>query len=77
MKKAIVITLVTLAICAGLIVWWNPVIVVHSYSENRTWVEYSDPYAKRLGQGQSYSTIITVVVKQRLLTGEVWKEYVR
>jgi hypothetical protein len=82
MKKAITVTLVVLVFCAALIVWWNPVIVVHSYSETRTWDDYSmsggnEWLAKSLGLGVKRSVIVTVVVKQRVLTGETWKEYVQ
>lgn len=81
MKKILIVTLLIIAACAVGLVAWNPVIVVHSYSETRKWTDYTwagdyESHAKALGLGQEQYVIITVVVKQRLLTGETWKEYV-
>lgn len=79
MKKAVVVTLMVAAICVISLILWNPVIVVHSYSETRTWTDYSwagenEFLAKRRGLGREHKQIVTVIVKQRLLTGETWKE---
>lgn len=82
MKKAIVVTLIVLVLCAVAIALWDPVIVVHSHSETVTWTDYSmygssDVTARSLGLGVERRQLVTVVVKQRLLTGETWKEYVQ
>jgi len=80
MKKAVVITLVVLAAIAAAVYAWDPVIVVSSHSNTRTYESYAsygtaDLRARALGlPPDRYYQEFTVVVKQRVLTGQTWTE---